>query len=121
MFRTAVLRATRAAARPAARRALLTSAPAAPRVGAVFVPKIQSIAVVRMYSAGGALAKDQVEGRIMSLLQGFDKVSLISTRQKSSRELPDQADGDGFYWSSLELGSGVPPHSCSPMPSSADF
>merc|ERR1739848_781005 len=30
---------------------------------------------VRMYSAGGALEKEAVEGRIMSLLQGFDKVN----------------------------------------------
>lgn len=30
---------------------------------------------VRMYSAGGGLNKEEVEGRIMSLLQGFDKVN----------------------------------------------
>ncbi|KAH8175166.1 phosphopantetheine attachment site domain-containing protein [Sarocladium implicatum] len=76
MFRTAVLRtsaaASRVALRPAARRTLITSV-AAPRTAAV--PKIQSLVAVRMYSAGGALSKDQVEGRIMSLLQGFDKVN----------------------------------------------
>lgn len=31
---------------------------------------------MRMYSAGGGLHKEEVEGRIMSLLQGFDKVGL---------------------------------------------
>ncbi|KAF1810725.1 acyl carrier protein [Eremomyces bilateralis CBS 781.70] len=30
---------------------------------------------VRFYSAGGALGKDEVEGRIMDLLKGFDKVT----------------------------------------------
>ncbi|KAK0382674.1 hypothetical protein NLU13_6685 [Sarocladium strictum] len=75
MFRTAVLRtsaaASRVALRPAARRTLITAA--APR--AAVLPKIQSLVAVRMYSAGGALSKEQVEGRILSLLQGFDKVN----------------------------------------------
>lgn len=75
MFRSAVLRsasAARAAIRPvvAAQR---TAFAAAPR--ASVMPKIQSFQAVRMYSAGGALNKDEVEGRIVSLLQGFDKVS----------------------------------------------
>lgn len=75
MFRTAMLRsavrAASAAARPAVQR---TSFLAAPRV---VVPRIQqSIAAVpvRMYGAAAGLNKEQVEGRIMSLLQGFDKV-----------------------------------------------
>ncbi|KAM5341840.1 hypothetical protein ACJ41O_014871 [Fusarium nematophilum] len=76
MFRTAVLRsasqAARAVARPAMRRSAVL---AAPRVSAVAVPKIQSFQGVRFYSAGGALNKEEVEGRIISLLQGFDKVS----------------------------------------------
>lgn len=78
MFRTAMLRsaasAVRAAARPAAavqRTSLLAAV--APRV--VVVPRVQSLGAVRMYSAAGSLGKEQVEGRIMSLLQGFDKVS----------------------------------------------
>lgn len=31
-----------------------------------------------MYSAGGSLNKEEVEGRIFSLLQGFDKVCSFS-------------------------------------------
>lgn len=74
MFRTAFLRAVaapsaRAVARPAVamrRTSLLAARPVAPR--------LQSLLAVRMYSAGGSLDKEAVEGRIMSLLQGFDKV-----------------------------------------------
>lgn len=70
MFRTAFLRsAARAAVRPAVRRTTI----AAPRVA--MPVRVQAIVPVRMYSAGGSLKKDEVEGRIMSLLQGFDKVS----------------------------------------------
>ncbi|KAL7926984.1 acyl carrier protein [Trichoderma austrokoningii] len=77
MFRTAILRtsasAVRAAvARPAAvRRTALMAAPRA--VAAPF--RVQSLVGVRMYSAGGSLNKEEVEGRILSLLQGFDKVN----------------------------------------------
>jgi NADH dehydrogenase (ubiquinone) 1 alpha/beta subcomplex 1 len=79
MFRTAVLRsasAARAAIRPAASLAVRRVA-VAPRAAAV-MPKIQSFQSVRMYSAGGALNKEEVEGRIISLLQGFDKVNDVS-------------------------------------------
>jgi NADH dehydrogenase (ubiquinone) 1 alpha/beta subcomplex 1 len=83
MFRTAILRTStavsRVAARPAARSTLVTAA--APR--AAILPKIQSLVAIRMYSAGGALSKEQVEGRIMSLLQGFDKVSYNSHHASS--------------------------------------
>ncbi|KAF4975303.1 hypothetical protein FZEAL_7888 [Fusarium zealandicum] len=76
MFRAAVLRsasqATRVAARPAMQRLAV-----APRA-AVVVPKMQSFQAVRFYSAGGALNKEEVEGRIMSLLQGFDKVNDVT-------------------------------------------
>ncbi|CAM1503598.1 Fc.00g011890.m01.CDS01 [Cosmosporella sp. VM-42] len=79
MFRTAILRsasAARAALRPAtmiaARRTVV-----APRVASM-VPRVQSVMAVRMYSAGGALNKEEVEGRIMSLLQGFDKLTAKS-------------------------------------------
>ncbi|KAM0427932.1 hypothetical protein ACHAPT_007392 [Fusarium lateritium] len=76
MFRTAVLRSVaRVAARPAA--VTRFAVVAAPRA-AVVVPKIQSFQGVRFYSAGGALNKEEVEGRIMSLLQGFDKVNDVS-------------------------------------------
>lgn len=80
MFRTAVLRSVaRVAARPAAVTRFAAVAAAAPRAAtaAVVVPKIQSFQGVRFYSAGGALNKEEVEGRIMSLLQGFDKVSFF--------------------------------------------
>lgn len=50
----------------------------APRVATAAVPKIQSFQAVRFYSAGGALNKEEVEGRIMSLLKGFDKVNDVS-------------------------------------------
>lgn len=71
MFRTALLRsAVRAASRPALR----TSSFAAPRAVAPVVPRVQKMIAVRMYSAAGGLKKEEVEGRIMSLLQGFDKV-----------------------------------------------
>lgn len=82
MFRTAVLRtsasAVRAVARPVAirRTAALAAAPRA--VAAPF--RVQSLMGVRMYSAGGGLHKEEVEGRIMSLLQGFDKVGLTQLR-----------------------------------------
>ncbi|KAM0513185.1 hypothetical protein ACHAPE_008031 [Trichoderma viride] len=76
MFRTAILRtsalAVRAVARPAAIRT--TALMAAPRAVAAPV-RVQSLMGVRMYSAGGSLNKEEVEGRILSLLQGFDKVN----------------------------------------------
>jgi NADH dehydrogenase (ubiquinone) 1 alpha/beta subcomplex 1 len=68
MFRTALLRsAARAASRP-----VLRTPFAAPR--AAVVPRVHQMLAVRMYSAAGSLNKGEVEGRIMSLLQGFDKV-----------------------------------------------
>ncbi|KAK7423819.1 mitochondrial acyl carrier protein [Neonectria magnoliae] len=80
MFRSAVLRsasaAARAALRPAVAQRTVFAAAAAPRA---VLPKIQSFQAVRMYSAGGALNKEEVEGRIISLLQGFDKVNDITS------------------------------------------
>jgi NADH dehydrogenase (ubiquinone) 1 alpha/beta subcomplex 1 len=84
MFRTAALRtaasAVRAVARPVAiRRTAAAAAFAAPRAAAAAPLRIQqSVMGVRMYSAGGGLNKEEVEGRIMSLLQGFDKVSKLT-------------------------------------------
>ncbi|KAK1245943.1 hypothetical protein MKX07_005012 [Trichoderma sp. CBMAI-0711] len=80
MFRTAALRtaasAVRAVARPVAiRRTAAAAAFAAPRAAAAPLRIQQSVMGVRMYSAGGGLNKEEVEGRIMSLLQGFDKVN----------------------------------------------
>ncbi|OAA36410.1 Acyl carrier protein-like protein [Metarhizium rileyi] len=64
MFRTALLRTARAAAPRT-----LTHTPR------VALPRMALHPVtIRMYSAS-SLKKDEVEGRIMSLLQGFDKVN----------------------------------------------
>ncbi|KAF6827249.1 acyl carrier protein [Colletotrichum musicola] len=76
MFRTAVLRSAAAATR-AIRPAVQQSAPLARRSlvapRAVFAaPKALS---VRFYSAATGLNKEEVEGRIFALLQGFDKVN----------------------------------------------
>ncbi|KAH6609126.1 acyl carrier [Trichoderma cornu-damae] len=79
MFRTAILRTSASAFRAAvARPAVIrrTALMAAPRAAAAAAPvRVQSLVGVRMYSAGGGLNKEEVEGRIMSLLQGFDKVN----------------------------------------------
>lgn len=50
---------------------------AAPRAAVAAPVRVQSLMGVRMYSAGGSLNKEEVEGRIISLLQGFDKVSWL--------------------------------------------
>ncbi|OLN96905.1 Acyl carrier protein, mitochondrial [Colletotrichum chlorophyti] len=76
MFRTAVLRSAAAATR--AIRPAVQSAPLArtsfvtPRAVFRAAPKAVSI---RMYSAATGLNKEEVEGRIIALLQGFDKVN----------------------------------------------
>ena len=82
MFRSSVLRnAARASAsiavRPAARRTLTiaTRAAAASPRAVVMAPRVTCFQAVRMYSAAGGLNKEEVEGRIISLLQGFDKVN----------------------------------------------
>lgn len=75
MFRTALLRTAQVAARPVAAlpaRRFASAAVARPAVARV-APR--AAFGVRSYSGGGALQKEEVEGRIMSLLQGFDKVS----------------------------------------------
>lgn len=77
MFRTAVLRSAAAATR-AIRPAVQQSAPlarrslVAPQAAFRAAPKAIS---VRMYSAAAGLNKQEVEGRIFALLQGFDKVN----------------------------------------------
>lgn len=74
MFRVAALRTVARAAVPKMTTRTLVSAAAKPSFRVAVAPKMGM--AVRFYSAGGALDKTQVEGRIMSLLQGFDKVSL---------------------------------------------
>lgn len=77
MFRTAVIRSAAAATRairpavqsaPLARTSLVAPRAAFARAG----PKAVS---VRFYSAATGLNKEEVEGRIFSLLKGFDKVN----------------------------------------------
>ena len=82
MFRTSALRsasraAVAAALRPAARSTSMFAAAAPRAVAAPVAVRAQSFVPVRMYSAGGGLKKEEVEGRIMSLLQGFDKVRVF--------------------------------------------
>ena len=38
-------------------------------------PRAVSLQAARWYSAGGGLKKEEVEGRIMGILSGFDKVN----------------------------------------------
>ncbi|KAL1869115.1 mitochondrial acyl carrier protein [Diaporthe australafricana] len=84
MFRTAVLRsvASAAARRSAAATtsrsfSSVVSRPtlAARAVAATPVSRVAGWTAVRCYSAGSGLTKDDVEGRITSLLAGFDKVN----------------------------------------------
>ncbi|CRK36230.1 hypothetical protein BN1723_007532 [Verticillium longisporum] len=73
MFRTAILRSASAAARiarPAAMRAPVLRQTVTPRLAAAWKPM-----GIRMYSAGGALGKEEVVTRISTLLAGFDKVN----------------------------------------------
>ncbi|KAJ2896874.1 nadh dehydrogenase 1 alpha beta subcomplex 1 [Zalerion maritima] len=74
LLRTAVASVTRAAVRsPVVRRPLVQAS--AKSVAAFHVPRASAFAAVRFYSAGGGPNKEEVEGRIMSLLAGFDKVN----------------------------------------------
>lgn len=80
MFRTAVLRSAAAVSRIVARPLATTtrSAVVAPRIASAFAPASRIVAVpaVRMYSAPAGTSREDVESRIMSILAGFDKVSL---------------------------------------------
>ncbi|KAK7745800.1 mitochondrial acyl carrier protein [Cytospora paraplurivora] len=82
MFRTAALRsaasvvarrsattATRSFSSVVSRPTLVQKALVAP------VSRVASWNAVRAYSAGSGLSKEDVEGRILSLLAGFDKVN----------------------------------------------
>ena len=72
MFRTAVLRASRAIC-PASIRTV-----AVPRLAAVAAPVKPAYPMgVRYYSAPASLSKEEVEGRIKDLLKGFDKVGVL--------------------------------------------
>jgi hypothetical protein len=89
MFRSAAV--LRSAASAAARRSIVAtttsrSFSAISRPTLVSSPKVASVVpvsrvagwtAVRCYAAGSGLSKQDVEGRITSLLAGFDKVRLI--------------------------------------------
>lgn len=74
MLRTAIIRtavaASRVAARPVARLPISRAIFAVPNTS-----RVAAFQTVRMYSAAAGLKKDEVEGRIMGILQGFDKVN----------------------------------------------
>ncbi|KAI1258769.1 acyl carrier protein-like protein [Xylariaceae sp. FL1019] len=76
MYRTAILRSAAMASRMAAR-PVVRSAFVAPRAAAAFTPvtRIAAIPAIRMYSAASGLKQEEVEGRIMGILNGFDKVN----------------------------------------------
>ncbi|KAI1811120.1 acyl carrier protein-like protein [Poronia punctata] len=74
MFRTAILRSAVAASRVVARPVAARSAFVIPRATATVAPRITAFSGVRMYSAASGLKKEEVEGRIMGILKGFDKV-----------------------------------------------
>ncbi|KAH7327729.1 acyl carrier protein-like protein [Stachybotrys elegans] len=88
MFRTAVLRSlasatARASVRPvAARQSLVRLAAAA--ASPARVPRLQSLVAVRGYASAGGLNKEEVEGRIISLLSGFDKVNDVNNIKSTS-------------------------------------
>ncbi|KAJ1324010.1 NADH dehydrogenase (ubiquinone) 1 alpha/beta subcomplex 1, acyl-carrier protein [Microdochium nivale] len=76
MFRTAIIRSAAAAsraavARPVAARAVFARAAVAPAT----LPKWVAATSVRMYSAASGLNQQEVEGRIVGILTGFDKVN----------------------------------------------
>lgn len=93
MFRTALLRtavsASRVAARPVARRAIMSA-----RAVVAPAPRLAAFKSVRMYSAASGLKKEEVEGRIMGILQGFDKVSYLCD---TSGELFYRSEGEGGF------------------------
>lgn len=77
MFRTA-LRTAKVVARPAVLPARRFASSVAMRPAVSRAVPARAVVGARWYSAGGGLQKEEVEGRVMSLLQGFDKVSFFS-------------------------------------------
>lgn len=74
MFRTALLRSARSAARAAPRCQAAMARPVAR--SSFFQPKMSpstQFQAVRCYAASAGLAKEEVTGRIMDLLKNFDK------------------------------------------------
>ncbi|QSZ31484.1 hypothetical protein DSL72_001049 [Monilinia vaccinii-corymbosi] len=76
MFRTALLRSARSAVSKAAQRPAAIARPIAPSscvTKSQFAPS--AFQAARCYSAAASLNRKEVEGRILSLLSNFDKVS----------------------------------------------
>ncbi|EPE04361.1 acyl carrier protein [Ophiostoma piceae UAMH 11346] len=88
MFRSAIARAAPRVAAAAARRTIVS----VPRVNiaakglaqsAFSAPKAASVSAVRFYSAAAGLEREEVESRILSLLQGLDKVDAAQLKATS--------------------------------------
>jgi len=60
----------------------LTAAAASSRVGPSFSVRAVGLVPVRRYGSGPTLNQNEVEGRILSLLKGFDKVRCVSQRPR---------------------------------------
>ncbi|KAL1888394.1 mitochondrial acyl carrier protein [Sporothrix stenoceras] len=88
MFRASVARAAAVAAPRAAvavgRVAIRRAVPAIAPLRLASPMKAIAVTPVRFYSAAAGLNKDEVEGRIISLLQGFDKVNDASNIKATS-------------------------------------
>lgn len=90
MFRTAILRSAAAVARPVASRSFsVVSRPAAAaQVAKSFAPsRVASWTAVRCYASAGGLSKEDVQGRIMSVLAGFDKVRCFGEHESPGRSI----------------------------------
>ncbi|KAM3413954.1 Acyl carrier protein [Cercospora zeina] len=75
MFRTALLRATRAAAQSSVRAApVARTAVRSPFVTSRISSPATRIAAIRCYASSSGLGQEEVTGRILDLLKGFDKV-----------------------------------------------
>ncbi|KAF2147239.1 uncharacterized protein K452DRAFT_282229 [Aplosporella prunicola CBS 121167] len=86
MFRTAILRSARGAARSAARWQAPIARPVAPAFFAHSKQRLPaaSFQAIRFYSAHGGLSQEEVQGRILDLLKGFDKVQDASKLSPTS-------------------------------------
>lgn len=75
MFRTALLRATRVAAKSGARAApVARTAIRSPFITSQISSPATRIAAIRCYASSSGLGQEEVTGRILDLLKNFDKV-----------------------------------------------
>ncbi|PPJ51350.1 hypothetical protein CBER1_10057 [Cercospora berteroae] len=85
MFRTALLRATRAAAQSSVRAApVARTAVRSPFVTSRISSPAPRIAAIRCYASSSGLGQEEVTGRILDLLKNFDKVQDPSKLSASS-------------------------------------